>query len=118
MCSSSKFLEKLVLKRILQIEDEKKVDLTGPDQHGFKRKRSTSSLSSELLSQISRALDNEEYVIVASLDLSSAFDLVNIDLLIKRLKTVGLLNDLIELISVWLRKRSFYVSIEKKTRSA
>jgi hypothetical protein len=71
-------------------------------------------LSSALLSQISRALDNEEYVIVASIDLSSAFDLVNIDLLIKRLKTVGLPNDLIELIAVWLWKRSFYVSIEEE----
>jgi hypothetical protein len=84
LCSSSKIFEKLILKRILQIESDKKIDFTGSNQHGFKRKCSTSTLSSALLSQISRALDNEEYVIVASLDLSSAFDLVNIDLLIKR----------------------------------
>ena len=113
LCSSSKIFEKLILKRILQIESDKKIDFTGSNQHGFKRKCSTSTLSSALLSQISRALDNEEYVIVASLDLSSAFDLVNIDLLIKRLKIVGLPKDVIDLISVWLRNRSFYVNINE-----
>jgi retron-type reverse transcriptase len=71
---------------MLQIHDENNVDFTGANQHGFKQKHSTSTLSSALLSQISRALDDEEYVIVVSLDLSSAFDLVNINLLIKRLK--------------------------------
>ena len=96
----------------MQIESEKNVDLTGSNQHGFKRKCSTSTLSSALLSQISRALDNEDYVILASLDLSSAFDLVNIDLLIKRLKIIGLPKDVIDLISAWLSERSFYVSID------
>ena len=112
LCSTSKIFEKLILKRILQIEDSNNVDLTGAKQHGFKRKHSTSTLSAELLSQISRALDDEEYVIMASLDLSSAFDLVNIDLLIKRLKKVGLPSDIVNLISCWLRNRSFYVNID------
>ena len=112
LCSTSKIFEKLVLKRMLQIQDENNVDFTGTNQHGFKRKHSTSTLSSALLSQISRALDDEEYVIVASLDLSSAFDLVNINLLIKRLSKIGLPCDVIRLISSWLRERSFYVSID------
>ena len=112
LCSTSKIFEKLVLKRMLQIQDENNVDFTGTNQHGFKRKHSTSTLSSALLSQISRALDDEEYVIVASLDLSSAFDLVNINLLIERLSKIGLPCDVIRLISSWLRERSFYVSID------
>jgi hypothetical protein len=48
---------------------------------------------------------------VATLDLSSAFDVVNINNLLKRLRIVGLPNDLIELISVWLNDRSYYVSL-------
>jgi hypothetical protein len=57
-------------------------------------------------------LDDEEYVIMASLDLSSAFDPVNINLVIKRLTKIGLPCDVIRLISSWLRERSFYVSID------
>jgi hypothetical protein len=49
---------------------------------------------------------------VASLDLSSAFDVVNVNLLLKRLKIMGLPSDVTELISVWLRDRFFYVSVE------
>jgi hypothetical protein len=51
-------------------------------------------------------------IIVASLELPSAFDLVNINLLIKRLKVIGLPGDTIELISQWLNNRSFYVGID------
>jgi hypothetical protein len=55
------------------------VDLTGPNQHGFKINRRTSSLTVELLSMIARADHDDEYLYVASIDLSSAFALVNID---------------------------------------
>ena len=112
LCSTSNFFEKLILKRILEVQDENKVDITRQGQHGFKKMRSTSTLSVDLQSIISRALDNSEYVLVSSLDLSSAFDVVNIKLLIKRLKIIGLPNDLIELIKVWLEERSFYVSLD------
>jgi hypothetical protein len=39
---------------------------------------------------MARAMDNEEYALLASLDLSAAFDLVNIDLLKKRLCLIDL----------------------------
>jgi hypothetical protein len=111
LCASSKIFEKLILKRILEIQDEARIDLTGSKQHGFKRNRSTSTLSVELLSQIARAVDDENFVIVASIDLSVAFDLVDINLLLKRLKIIGITDDVVELISALLRNRLFYVSI-------
>ena len=40
-----------------------------------------------------------------------AFDLVNTDLLIKRLRVMGFPNDLINLIREWLVGRSFYVQV-------
>jgi hypothetical protein len=112
LCSTSKVFEKMILRRILEIQEQNKVDLTRKGQHGFKKKRITSTLSIELQSVISRALDEDEYVMVASLDLSAAFDVVNINLLLKRLRIIGLPNDLIELISVWLKDRSYYVSLD------
>ena len=52
------------------------------------------------------------YALMASLDLSAAFDVVNIELLLKRMRIIGLPPDLIELVSVWLTNRYFYVSID------
>ena len=112
LCSTSKIFEKLILKRIIEIQDQSSVDITRKGQHGFKRNMSTLTLSAELLSTVARALDNDEFVLVASLDLSSVFDVVNIDLLMKRLVILGLPNDVTSLIEVWLRNRSYYVSID------
>ena len=43
--------------------------------------------------QISQAADENCYIIMASLDLNMALDLVNLELLIRRLKIIGLPND-------------------------
>ena len=50
--------------------------------------------------------------LMASLDLSAAFDVVNVELLLERLEVIGLPPDVIKMISVWLRDRYFYVSID------
>ena len=86
-----------------------KLDLTGKQQHGFKRNRSTATAATLLQSIISRAADGDCYAVMASLDLSAAFDLVNVELLIKRLRIMGMPNDLIRLIREWLVNRKFYV---------
>ena len=39
--------------------------------------------------------------------------MINIDLLLKRMKIMGLPDDLMDLISVWLKDRSYYESIAK-----
>ena len=82
LCAASKVFEKLILKRILEIQESHNVDLTNSAQHGFKRKRSTASLSLTLQTLIAHALDDDNYAIMASLDLSAAFDVVNIKLLL------------------------------------
>ena len=64
-----------------------------------------------LQSLLAKALDGDNFALMASLDLSSAFDVVNIDLLIKRLIIVGIPDDIISLISVWLKNRTFYVMV-------
>ena len=49
---------------------------------------------------------------MGNLDLSSAFDVVNIELLLKRLVIIGLLSDVTYLISIWLQYRQFYISLD------
>ena len=49
---------------------------------------------------------------MSSKDLSAAFDVVNIEILIKRLKIIGLPSDIIVLIKVWLNNKLFYVDLD------
>ena len=61
LCSTSKIFEKLILKRILEIQESNNVDITGKNQHGFKKNRSTLTLGIQLQSLIARALDESNY---------------------------------------------------------
>ena len=48
---------------------------------------------------------------MSSLDLSSAFDVVNVELLIARLRWLGLPDDVITIVGNWLSLKYFYVGV-------
>ena len=62
----------------MQIEKDNNVDLTGVTQHGFKKKKSTITAAIHLQTKIPETCDQKKYVAVASLDLSSAFDVIDV----------------------------------------
>jgi hypothetical protein len=78
------------------------------NQHGFKRGKSASTLSAELQWVIARVLDENVYLFMVSLDLNFVFDVVNMELPLKRMILVGLSNKYQYLVKKW----SYYVSIE------
>jgi hypothetical protein len=51
-------------------------------RHGFKKGKSTLTLGLKIQSLIARALDDDKFVLMASLDLSAAFDVVNTQMLV------------------------------------
>jgi hypothetical protein len=104
-----------MLKRMLKVAEESGVDLTGEEQHGFKKNRSTVTAGLSLQHSISSALDEGHIAGCVSLDLSSAFDVVNHELLIKRMKILGLPPDVCNLVEEWLKDRSAYVEIGQDT---
>jgi hypothetical protein len=104
----------LILKRTGEIQEQNNVEIAGTNQHGFKKDMSTSTLSLTLQSLFARALNENKFVLMSSLDLSTAFDVVNIELLIKRLVIAGFPMDVVDLIRMWLKKSFYYVSIEGK----
>jgi hypothetical protein len=110
LCVSTKIFEKCILKRIETLAEQG--DLFTDKQHGFRKGRSTVSAARVLQREIARAMDDNNYVAVASLDLSSAFDVVNIDLLLTRLAVMGLPKDILELLTEWLIGRVAYVEVE------
>ena len=50
LCSASKVFEKLILKQIHYLESKNCLDLTGKQQHGFKRNKSTATAGALLQS--------------------------------------------------------------------
>ena len=89
-CSVSKVSEKLILQRIYKTEEASRVDLTGKSQHVFKKLKSTLTAGLALQSIIANHPDINEYVAMASVDVSTAFDIVNTATLIKRLEIITL----------------------------
>jgi hypothetical protein len=97
-----------MLNRLSDIEASNNVDLKGKNQHGFKRGRSTVTALMEIQSQIARKIDEGHYVAMGSLDLLAAFDVIDINLLMKRMITLGLPTDWVELLETWLRDRAAF----------
>ena len=83
------------------------IDLTGKPQHGFKQRCSTATASLKLQSLLAKAIDVDNLALMASLDPSSMFDVVNVALLIERLHIIGISEDIVMLISILLKDRYF-----------
>jgi hypothetical protein len=56
--------------------------LTGDNEHGLKKGQITITASLEIQSTVAELTAEDQYVAVASLDSSTAFDAVNVDLLL------------------------------------
>ena len=97
--------------QILEIEEQAGTSLTGQNQHWFKKEQSTITASVEIQSRVATLMDQDQYIAMASIDLSAAFDVVNVDLLLVRLKKMGLLNDVINMLESWLKNRLCYVEV-------
>ena len=69
------------------------------------KSKSTVTAGIAIQSALARALDQGHFAMVADIDLSCAFDLVNVNLLIKRMKLIGLPEDIVDLVELWLRDR-------------
>ena len=80
----------------------------------LKGEKSTTTTALSIQSALARALDGGKYALLAILDLSNAFDVVNVNLLLKRMRISGLPDDVIKLVEIWLTDRKYYVSVNGK----
>ena len=111
LCSLAKVFEKLVLCKLDRIACQNNIDITGTLQHGFKKCHSTGTAMIEIQNIISQALDKKKFAALLSIDLSAAFDVVNHELLLERLKIMGLPQKIINLLKSWLLNRKMYVDV-------
>ena len=84
----SKILEKLVYKRIVKFRE--KQNILSESQYGFRKERSTNPAILELVTKISKAIDDNEFTMGVFLDLSKAFDTVDHVILLQKLEHYGI----------------------------
>jgi Reverse transcriptase (RNA-dependent DNA polymerase) len=112
LCSLEKIYERCILENLNNLSEFNLRELTGSRQFGFCRNKSTTTLAMQLQHRLAKALDEGRNAAVVSLDLTAAFDVIDHELLIKRLKLFGIPNPITNLIRDWLINRVAYVECQ------
>jgi len=110
--SLSKLFERCILHRLMQLPNFS--SLIGDNQHGFRSGCSTTTCLLQLKDAVCDKLDLRENVMIYSLDLSAAFDMLRPDTF-KELLHEKIPRDLLGILDEFLTNRRFYVKIDGKT---
>ena len=106
----SKVVEKTIAKQLSEYFEENK--LFNQNQYGFRTGHSTEHAALELVDKITSQMDNNETPINIFLDLSKAFDTIDHNILLDKLKYYGLDDTAIKLFRSYLTNRYQYVQME------
>ena len=106
----SKVLEKIIYKRLYMFLINNKILI--PNQYGFRKNHSTDYALINLCDKIVNALSNKEHMIGIFLDLSKAFDTINHQILLYKLKTYGIRGIAYSWFENYLSNRSQYVAFK------
>jgi hypothetical protein len=86
----SKVLEKIMCNRLTKFLNSN--NILSNSQYGFRRKHNTTHPIIHLLNEITKASTSKKYTIAIFCDLRKAFDTCNHDILIKKLRKIGVAN--------------------------
>ena len=87
-------------------------NLSYSKQFGFKKGYSTSDAVLELVDRCTSALDDKLYTVAVFLDLSKAFDTVNKDIMIEKMRRLGFRGVVADWFDSYLSDRKLYVDVD------
>ena len=105
----SKVLEKIVHKKMQEHMEAR--NLLSESQFGFRPGRSTQQAILKAVAEIQSKLHDKNSVAVGLLDISRAFDTVNVEILLKKLEHYGFGKSLIQLMKSYLADRKHFVEL-------
>ena len=103
----SKILEKIMYNRVYNYFVENK--LLFPKQSGFQINTSTEHAILELVRNITKSFEKNEYVLGVFIDLKKAFDTVNHEILLHKLKLYGIHGTCLEWFKSCLSNRNQFI---------
>lgn len=112
----SKVFEKIIYTRLISFFGRYRV--ISEDQHGFMRKKTIDQALFKTLNQIYDALNRNEFLAVFFLDLSKAFDSMDIELLLCKIHNYGVRGVALDLIRSYLTGRQQCVKIRSTEEGA
>ena len=110
LCIISKVIERAIFLQI--VEYMNKNDLFHPNHHGFRAGHSTSTAMLQMYDNWVQAVDKGEMAGVCMLDMSAAFDVVDHELLLEKLKLYGFDDKALKWIQDYLSDRTQAVYID------
>lgn len=99
-----KLLERIMHTQLVSYLDEH--NLLDERQGGFRKGHSTTKKLGELTDDIYKAFNNSEYMVAIFIDFKKAFDTVNRDILLKKLKNFGIIDTNLRLLENYLTNRT------------
>ena len=99
----SKVLEKVLNKQITKKLDD--MHIIDDNQYGFRAQHSTADAVTKFIDYIERAKTRHKHVVSIHIDVSKAFDSCNHDILVAKLKRIGISGNSIELMKSYLKDR-------------
>ena len=111
----SKIFERAAANQIVDFLE--KNNLLNQNQHAYRKGHSTETCLFELMNDTYKNLDKKLFVAVAKLDLSKAFDSISHDLLLQKMKTLGLENSALNWIKSYLTERKQVTQFKNFTSS-
>ena len=106
----SKILERAVFSQVVEYFETN--GLLHPSHHGFRQKHNTCTALIQMIDTWAEAFEDDKLSAVLMLDMSAAFDLVNHDLLVKKLDVYGFDTEARSWITSYLNSRSQQVHID------
>ena len=110
LCILSKVIERTIFIQIVDYMNNN--DLFHPNHHGFRAQHSTSTAMIQMYDSWVQAVDKGELTGVCMLDMSAAFDVVDHDILLKKLQLYGFDDGSLQWMKNYLSGRSQAVYID------
>ena len=103
-----KIYEKLILKKVWAMMGD---SLPSNHQHGFRPQHSTETATTSIFALIKRLFERKKKVILVTLDMSAAFDLLDKSILIPKLEAHGFPERIIAIYDDFLSDRKAVVQV-------
>ena len=115
LCSLGKVLDKVIFSQIQKHVDEH--EILPPNHHGSRVGHTTTTAIIEMYESMIEAYENGQVCALVSLDQSLAYDLIDHQILVERLKVIGANDMTVKLMTSYFNDRKQYVEIETKSSS-